>query len=81
MQVPVEDMPGPPLRRVICEQCGESVNDYREVTVAGKVLCHAYAYGCYCQPYDALAKEYVAPAVPSSRDTERTKLDKRRPSE
>ena len=81
VQVPVEDMPGPPLRRVICKQCGEGVNNYREVMVAGKVLCRACAYGCYYQLYDALAKEHVTPGAPSSRDTERTKLDKRRPSE
>lgn len=47
VNIPMEDMPGPPLRRVICDQCGEGVNDSREVEVEGKVLCHACAYGSY----------------------------------
>ena len=54
VEIPVEDMPGPPLYRVICDQCGEGVNDYREVTIAGKVLCRACAYGRYYQRQDAL---------------------------
>ncbi|MAF84872.1 MAG: hypothetical protein CL875_00030 [Dehalococcoidales bacterium] len=49
VEVPIEDMPGPPLRRVMCEKCGEEVNDYREVMVAGKVLCRSCAYGGYYQ--------------------------------
>ena len=47
VQIPVEDMPGPPRRRVICDECGEGVNDCREVTVAGRVLCRSCAYGSY----------------------------------
>ena len=77
--IPIEDMPGPPLRRVICAQCGEGFNDYREVTVVGKVLCRACAYGGYYQRYDASAREHAVPRAPSGRDTEKTKLDKRRP--
>ncbi|MFC1968592.1 molybdopterin-guanine dinucleotide biosynthesis protein B [Chloroflexota bacterium] len=49
VQIPVEDMPGPPLRRVICDECGEGVNDSREVMVAGQVLCRSCAYGRYYQ--------------------------------
>ena len=47
VQVPAEDMPGPPQSRVICEGCGEGINDRREVTVAGRVLCRSCAYGSY----------------------------------
>ena len=47
VQVPVDDMPGPPLRRVTCDECGEGVNDRREVMVAGKLLCRSCAYGGY----------------------------------
>jgi formylmethanofuran dehydrogenase subunit E len=50
VEIPVEDMPGPPLHRVICDECGEGVNDRREVIVAGKVLCRSCAYGRYYQP-------------------------------
>jgi formylmethanofuran dehydrogenase subunit E len=43
-----EDMPGRPLRRVCCEECGEHVQDCREQTGAdGKVLCRACASGAY----------------------------------
>ncbi len=62
MKIPVEDMPGPPLRRVICDQCGEGVNDFREVEVAGKVLCRACAYGSYYERNDVLEKEYATSA-------------------
>jgi formylmethanofuran dehydrogenase subunit E len=34
-----EDMPGRPLRRVRCDACGEQVQDMREVSRAGLVLC------------------------------------------
>ena len=49
VHIPVEDMPGAPLRRVICDECGEEINDYREVSTAGKVLCRSCAYGRYYQ--------------------------------
>ncbi len=50
VKIPVEDLPGPPCKRVICHQCGEGVNDHRDVMVAGKVLCSACAYGGYYEP-------------------------------
>ena len=57
VQVPAEDMPGPPLHRIICEQCGEGVNDWREVRIEGRVLCRACAYGGYYQRRETLVKE------------------------
>ncbi len=60
VEIPAEDMPGPPLRRVICSQCGEGVNDYREVTIAGNVLCRACAYGPYYQHHHVLGKEHAS---------------------
>ncbi len=47
VQIPLEDMPGPPRCRVICDECGEGVNDCREVMVAGRVLCRSCAHGGY----------------------------------
>jgi formylmethanofuran dehydrogenase subunit E len=41
VDIPPEDLPGRPLRRVKCEACGESVSDGREVIVNGRVLCRA----------------------------------------
>jgi formylmethanofuran dehydrogenase subunit E len=42
-----EDLPGRPRSRVMCEQCGEGVNDGREVRAGGRVLCRACAGECY----------------------------------
>ncbi|RJQ17956.1 MAG: formylmethanofuran dehydrogenase [Nitrospiraceae bacterium] len=41
VEIPREDMPGRPLKRVICEKCGESVQDNREIILDGKTLCKA----------------------------------------
>ena len=38
-----EDMPGRPLGRVICQACGEYVQDRREVKRNGRVLCRPCA--------------------------------------
>ena len=52
MQVEVklkpEDMPGRPLSRVRCEQCGEHVQDMREVRRSEGVLCRSCANEGYC---------------------------------
>ena len=47
VMVPEEDQPGHPLRRVACHQCGEGINDKREVQVDGRTLCRACAHGAY----------------------------------
>lgn len=39
--IPDCDMPGRPLRRVQCEDCGDWVQDCREVERDGRVLCRA----------------------------------------
>ncbi len=44
------DLPGRPLRRVICECCGEGINDGREVIRNDRVLCRACAGGAYYSP-------------------------------
>lgn len=41
------DMPGRPLRRVRCNRCGEYVQDFREVSVDGRVLCRPCAGSGY----------------------------------
>ncbi len=50
VDIPEASMPGPPLRRIPCEKCGEYVQNCREVEVDGKVLCRKCAYGAYYQP-------------------------------
>jgi len=47
VEISEDDMPGPPKRRVICDKCGEGVNDGRDIISDGMVLCHACAYGTY----------------------------------
>jgi formylmethanofuran dehydrogenase subunit E len=47
VDVPPEDLPGRPLRRVTCERCGESVSDGREVIVDGRMLCRGCAGPSY----------------------------------
>ena len=41
--LPRSDLPGHPLARVNCDECGEGINDHREVERDGKVLCRACA--------------------------------------
>ena len=41
------DLPGRPLRRIACDDCGEGVNDGREVLRAGRTLCKPCAEGAY----------------------------------
>jgi formylmethanofuran dehydrogenase subunit E len=47
VEIPEHDMPGRPLSRIMCEKCGEYVQDRREVSSAGKLLCKACAQGAY----------------------------------
>lgn len=42
-----EDLRGLPRLRVICEQCGEGVNDRRERRLEGRVLCRSCAGESY----------------------------------
>jgi len=42
-----EDMPGRPLRRVRCSNCGEYVQDMREIHRDGNVFCRPCAEGGY----------------------------------
>jgi formylmethanofuran dehydrogenase subunit E len=42
-----EDQPGSPISRVICDHCGEGINDRREVRLNSQVLCRACANGSY----------------------------------
>ena len=45
--IPPEDLPGKPMRRVQCQSCADWVQDCRDVTTGGKVLCRSCAYGRY----------------------------------
>jgi formylmethanofuran dehydrogenase subunit E len=47
VNVPEQDMPGRPLRRIQCESCGDWVQDCRDVELDGKLLCRGCAHGKY----------------------------------
>ena len=47
--IPDCDMPGRPMRRVQCEECGDHVQDCREVEADGRVICRACAGQRYYQ--------------------------------
>ncbi len=47
IDIPREDMPGRPLKRVQCESCGDWVQDCRDVTKDSKTLCRGCANGKY----------------------------------
>ncbi len=47
VDVPAQDQPGRPISRVLCEECGEGINDHREVLRDGRTLCRACAGESY----------------------------------
>jgi formylmethanofuran dehydrogenase subunit E len=47
-----EDRPGPPISQVLCDRCGEGINDCREVRRDGQVLCAACAGQGYYRVLD-----------------------------
>jgi len=47
VDVPPQDQPGRPVSRVPCDECGEGVNDHREVLRDGRTLCRACAGEAY----------------------------------
>jgi formylmethanofuran dehydrogenase subunit E len=47
VRVPEEDQPGRPVSRVKCDECGEGINDRREVVSEGRTLCRACAGDAY----------------------------------
>jgi len=47
VDIPPEDLPGRPVRTVVCAACGEQVQDARDVEKDGQTLCRACADGAY----------------------------------
>lgn len=47
LEIPIEDLPGPPVSSVQCARCGEHVKDRREVVKDGETLCRACAGDAY----------------------------------
>jgi len=47
VSLPAQDQPGRPVSRVQCDECGEGINDHREVVRADRTLCRACAGQAY----------------------------------
>ena len=47
VNVPTQDQPGRPVSRVLCDNCGEAINDRREVIRDEQTLCRACAGDAY----------------------------------
>ena len=54
-----EDMPGRPLQRIRCEECGEYVQDMREVNKDKRLLCRSCASGSYYCCRNFLGRHYA----------------------
>jgi formylmethanofuran dehydrogenase subunit E len=52
VNLPEADRPGHPLSRVACDECGEGINDHREVARDGKTICRSCAGERYYEPID-----------------------------
>jgi len=50
VNVLTQDRPGRPVSRVLCDSCGEAVNDCREVVKGEQTLCRACAGDAYYTP-------------------------------
>lgn len=47
VEIPPENLPGRPLKRVQCQSCRDWVQDCREVIQGGRILCRGCASGRY----------------------------------
>jgi formylmethanofuran dehydrogenase subunit E len=53
VHLPEWEMPGPPRRHAVCDQCDQMVRDGREILKNGKVLCRPCSEECYFYPKEA----------------------------
>ncbi len=47
VDIPPENLPGRPIKRVRCDNCLDWVQDNRDVQIDGKILCRGCAHGRY----------------------------------
>jgi formylmethanofuran dehydrogenase subunit E len=60
VNLPEWDMPGPPRRHAVCDQCGQVVRDGKEIRTQGKVLCRPCGEDCYFYPKEASTDEKLS---------------------
>lgn len=67
------DLPGHPRSRVICRECGEGINDGRELdTVDHGPVCQSCAFGAYYQTEPTLnlessSRKRLEPSIAASK--------------
>lgn len=64
LSVREEDQPGHPVSRVACDNCGEGVNDRREVRRDNRILCRPCAEGGYYEEIGAVSHASPVAATP-----------------
>jgi formylmethanofuran dehydrogenase subunit E len=47
VNIPENDLPGPPKEKAVCTKCGERIMDGRAIFKDGKAYCKACLYGAY----------------------------------
>lgn len=52
VKIPEQDLPGRPLKRIQCAECGEFAQDMRDVEQDGRLLCKSCAFGAYYETKD-----------------------------
>jgi formylmethanofuran dehydrogenase subunit E len=56
------DAPGHPRSRMTCDQCGEGINDGREITTIDQgTLCRSCAFGAYYSSRAIAASTWISP--------------------
>jgi formylmethanofuran dehydrogenase subunit E len=56
VKITPDDLPGRPRSRAVCDECGEGINDRREQTTGGRVLCRSCSGDSY---YERIGPELV----------------------
>lgn len=59
VDISASDMPGPTRFKSVCEKCGTTVRDKREILKNSKILCRSCAFGAYYQPVKNRGKKDV----------------------
>ncbi len=59
------DLPGPTRRKVVCEKCGETIRDGKEVLKDGGIFCRPCMGDTYFLPLESCAdaREQIDPAI------------------
>jgi formylmethanofuran dehydrogenase subunit E len=66
VDLPEWELPGPPRRHAICEKCGQTVRDGKEVRRDEMTLCRPCSEECYFYPWDKSALN--AASAPAERE-------------